>query len=441
MREGTLFEDWPIGHKLGSVFGLTIALFLGVAWMYHGLLQDSLSEFERLRRDQAGTRYHALAIHLHLLEARQAEKDFLLHREAAAIERAKEAHEQLLAEASALKEVEQRTGATPVADNIAAAMTAYQRAFEEVADAWRIKGLDHESGLQGRFRDTIHAVETRVAALADAELPVLLLQIRRREKDYLLRGDMAYVVQANELIQDLSRHIQAVSGNEADKRELLALMARYRGDFLALVAQNDAIAERLTRIRATVERIVPLVEKTVQEAAAAEKKGVTATKSRAEIMALVAQMLAVTAILVGILLSLFITRQISSRIFTIVRLAEAFVDAGDERIRPRNEVTLLTRTMARMVATLQDMFMGLAEAAEQLDGVSREMGDRATAMIDQADRVAEAAEKRGLTGAGNPIGDAIEGMQDMTHLVKERSGRINRVATDLQRTVERFSGP
>ncbi len=446
MARDSGFQNWPIGKKLGSGFGVTILLFLGVVWLYHDLFQRSMADYQRLRQDQQAKKYHALHIHRYLLEARRSEKDFLLYRDMAHVQRVDRFNERIRSEVNQLSRIEEWTDATPVGKRIIAAMDEYGATFQEIVAAWRTKGLDHESGLQGRFRETIHEVESRVSDLGEPHLLVSLLQIRRGEKDYLLRGGADYVARVRSLTDRFQRAVENTTMPEAGKKRLLSLMDRYRNDFLALVAQNDHIDAISGRMRTAAAAIQPLVEETVEEAIRQEKAGVKRSRRRSEMMVLSAQILAVVAIFAGTLLSLFITRQISSRIFTVVRLAEAFTDAVDEGEKPRNEVALLTLTMARMVATLQEMFAGLSDAAEQVDGVSRELGDRALNMVDQADRVvkmvemADPAENLGQLKSDGQFESALDDMQDLTHMVKERSGHLNHIARELRQTVARFQG-
>ena len=64
---------------------------------------------------------------------------------------------------------------------------------EDVSLLPRRRGLDHESGLQGEFREIVHGLEEQFKAVDDKQAEVLLLQIRRSEKDYLLRGSEKYI--------------------------------------------------------------------------------------------------------------------------------------------------------------------------------------------------------------------------------------------------------
>jgi methyl-accepting chemotaxis protein len=55
-----------------------------------------------------------------------------------------------------------------------------------------IIGLNEEQGLRGGMREAIHKVEEQVSKLNNKNLYKNLLQLRRREKDFLLRHDLKY---------------------------------------------------------------------------------------------------------------------------------------------------------------------------------------------------------------------------------------------------------
>ena len=68
-----------------------------------------------------------------------------------------------------------------------------------------------------------------------------ILQLRRREKDYLLRDDKRYINMALQELQGMKNQIETSGISADDKIRLLGLLANYEKDFLALVEQNDHI--------------------------------------------------------------------------------------------------------------------------------------------------------------------------------------------------------
>jgi len=359
-----LYMQFRIGEKVAISFGLMGLLFLAVIWQYNQTLQRSLSDYQRLQEVFVAKKSHALLIENHMLEARRTEKDFLLHRSEESAVAVTESLNRVLAQAEALSQVDSQGAETGA--RIANLVRTYQQRFDAVAEAWHTKGLDHNSGLQGAFRDAVHELEARAehfkigglylqllqirrgekdlglrrealyrdkvigligafedriktsglgtelkqgllreanvyretfliyaeAVLAQkdiqggkgsfrqaahrieallnthyvSDLGRNILQLRRREKDYLLRGDRQYVDMALREQERIENQLDNSAIAEVDKRELKDLLNAYRRDFLALVEQNREIDRLHSEMRSAVAEMTPLLHSNVREA-------------------------------------------------------------------------------------------------------------------------------------------------------------------------------
>lgn len=224
-------SNWPgklrIGEKIGFGFGIVGLLFLGVVWQYHATLDRALNDYQRLYDVYGVRKAEALEIEGNMLRAQHAEKGFLLSRE----ERlASLVHNGLMrAEAAAtrMKVVEDE----PVAERLRALIGGYRERFEAVAEAWRLKGLDHDSGLQGAFRDSVHQLEAMAGQFNVDRLYLLLLQIRRSEKDLGLRREPQYRDRVLRLVQDFSAALSETKLVAAVKGRLSHEIMIYRSTF------------------------------------------------------------------------------------------------------------------------------------------------------------------------------------------------------------------
>lgn len=71
--------------------------------------------------------------------------------------------------------------------------------FEQIKLQRRL-GFNEDRGLRGFFRQTVHELQAITEELEDTEFEVLILELRRREKDYLLRWDPKYLTLHTQLI-------------------------------------------------------------------------------------------------------------------------------------------------------------------------------------------------------------------------------------------------
>lgn len=448
---GRLSSRLRIGEKIGLSFGLVGLLFLGVIWHYHASLKQVLGGYERLYDIYETRKSHALEIEIHLAEMRWAESAFLMQREeelASAVDFQAEA---VLKAADALGRVDKDSEAT--AQQIRGLTEIYLDRFRAIADAWRVKGLDHNSGLQGAFRDTVHELEDRAgnfkagrlylqllqirrgekdlglrretlyrdrvrtligefrdlargselypevkeALLAEIDvyarafepyaqnvlaggdlqggkgpfrdsahrlesileahyvpdLETNILQLRRREKDYLLRDDREYVRMVGDISDAIRGQIAISPIAEADKSLLNGLLERYERDFYALVAQNDAIKELAAAMHEAAENITPLVKENVSEAnrLAAEKRAEIARASNES--ARLSLIIAFCAVLLGVFFSITITSRIVRPVREMAGLLDRLTHENpEERIATvpgaRDEINAMAESLNTM---------------------------------------------------------------------------------------------
>ena len=409
------FNNLRIGEKVGLGFGLVGLLFLGVIWQYQMTLKQSLSDYQRLLDVFEAKKSLTLNIERFMLEARRAEKDFLIHRKEAAADKVTQHVDGIREEAVNLKKID--ADALAVGKQISLLVENYHTRFESLVAAWRKKGLDHNAGLQGRFRDRAHELEDMAEnfkvgslylqllqirrrekdfglrrekqyydrvfelieafketakiselkkdlknrlnkeievyrdALADYAQDVLngrniqggkgpfrnaahriedllkahfvpdleknILQLRRREKDYLLRYDKQYVRMAQDEIQTLRSQV-ARSGISPDQKQTFnTLIDDYETNFLALVEQNDFIDRLAEEMNDVARQITQMVERNVEASDRAMKEATKTINANSQNKSRLMLMVVLAASLLGISFAVFITRYITHSLHRI----------------------------------------------------------------------------------------------------------------------------
>jgi HAMP domain-containing protein/CHASE3 domain sensor protein len=226
---GKFSRKLRIGEKIGFGFGAVGLLFLGVIWQYHTTLQQALNDYRQLHDIYEVRETRAQAIENSMLQAQHAEKRFALTRDEAFAEEVLMNLEQALGAAAEMGTVDKQVA--PVAEELIDLINDYGQRFRDVVSAWRLKGLDHNSGLQGAFRNSVHELEDMAANLKVDRLYLLLLQIRRGEKDLGLRREEQYRERVLSLIQDFSTEVSASGLDDGLKARLFHEIAIYRDTF------------------------------------------------------------------------------------------------------------------------------------------------------------------------------------------------------------------
>ncbi len=215
-----------IGEKIGFGFGVVGLLFLGVIWQYHNTLQDALKDYRQLEDVYGVRKAQAMAIENSILRAQREQKNFILSRDESAADAVFANLQQALEADKTLRTVDPDT-----ANRIEDLVNNYEQRFQSVVAAWRSMGLDHNSGLQGAFRDSAHTMEDMSVQLDVDRLYLLLLQIRRGEKDLGLRREQQYQQKVMQLIRLFSEELAASGLDQNFKRKLLEEVETYRQTF------------------------------------------------------------------------------------------------------------------------------------------------------------------------------------------------------------------
>jgi hypothetical protein len=98
-----------------------------------------------------------LSMQLLLLQMRRDEKDFLLRKRLEYVDHERQLYKQFLTSIRAI--------ATTNTVLLQSSLDAYQQGFMQLVDAYQTMGLDHNSGLQGQFRQQAHELETQLATV------------------------------------------------------------------------------------------------------------------------------------------------------------------------------------------------------------------------------------------------------------------------------------
>ncbi|UHD18066.1 methyl-accepting chemotaxis protein [Thiocapsa bogorovii] len=302
-----------IGEKIGLGFGLVILIFLGVIVQNQLALARLSADYERLHALYGARQSHAFGIERRLGAMRAAQSEFLVTRNLDAVAEVARAAAALDAEAAVLARLDEasRRAATEIQTLIADYLTS----FESVVEAWRTNGLDENSGLQGAFRRTAHELEALAGSLAGSVeqatgLEIAILQLRRREKDYLLRGDETYVTMVDDILSEAAERVSRARIAEPERAALTERLAAYGRDFHALVEQDRHIEGLEDAMDLAAGRITPLVEANLVEASRLTTSMTAAIAESAAARARINLLIALGATLLGAVFAVMITLRI-----------------------------------------------------------------------------------------------------------------------------------
>jgi GAF domain-containing protein/HAMP domain-containing protein len=407
-----------IGAKLGIGFGALIALTLAFGLV--SLITDRLKQqaFEQLQTANKAA-LQAERMKVALSEARRLEQDFRIRYPIEGFEAALERYvipnrqltrsiQEQVAESKELVETEFSADSSHQEhlenlEFVEAAIGEYGRLFAEVVDKIEERGFK-DTGLEGRYNQAAHKVETSVAVQYEMELQVTLLQMRRHEKDWILRREPEDIELAHNFGLQLKNQLNSLEHLAGpSKADLSDTVDDYLAAFERAAALDQEIADTVDQFRAIALSIAPIVDKIVIEQ---EKLAAAAQTSfdKAESLALTINLFLFTIITAaGIGLAVVSTRAIAGSITHLADVArqiaagdltaQASIKSGDELGQLAVTFNEMTTQLRDLVDTLEDR---MADRTRRLETVMQ-VSQRLSGILDLSDLMREVVQRTKVT--------------------------------------------
>ena len=133
---------------------------------------------------------YAEELEIHELSMRKYEKNFLFYKDTDALSQFDKEYKQLVTKidvlSNLLKELSIEQGEI---NKFRVLSRSYKEKFQQVVSLQKRIGLHPKDALYGALRAAVHEVETSLKSQINFELLSLMLQLRRAEKDFMLRLD------------------------------------------------------------------------------------------------------------------------------------------------------------------------------------------------------------------------------------------------------------
>ena len=303
-----------------------------------------------------------------MLQAKQIATEFLLKHSQAAVNK----HAAMIAHARGLvaeigKLVAPLDASDPLrqADAFGAGINMYAIRFQSVAGGQKNLGFDEKEGLQGKLRDAVHKAEARLGQVDEPRLTVLMLMMRRHEKDYMLRGDETYANDLRKRVTEFEKLLATTALPDDTKAELKSLIEAYQQSFMGFMVQQDSVQDDVTDLMTIYDRLRPNLVKVQQ---AAEKRYAEAQLSAAELRLNLLYGTAILTVLVG-LFALYLGRNISRPIILMVRamqrLTAGDVESEPPKVNRNDELGEMADALAVLREAAKEKVHIEQEAAEQ----------------------------------------------------------------------------
>lgn len=170
-----------------------------------------------------------------ILELRRNEKDFLARKDAKYVDKYQQRFKKLSAHLIALDSLLSAYDLnTNDITGLSEATKKYQEHFMALVRQQQRIGYHPKDGFYGQLRDAAHAIEAQVKG-GRASLMIGLLQLRRDEKDFMLRLNTKYIDKFNSHFHELKQLMLAQGYGE------IAVLDNYHDKFIQLTQANKTM--------------------------------------------------------------------------------------------------------------------------------------------------------------------------------------------------------
>lgn len=292
-----------------------------------------------------------------MLNARRAEKDFLLFRQELGFAEAKARYATLVRlngadirqHMAGIRDLAPDPGVIRRTRTIERDLDRYETQFLKVVELYGELGRV-DTGAEGRMRRKTHEIESIVRTHGSERLLVGLLTLRREEKDFIARGLGKYVTGFETAMRQFKADLMR-AGIPADPKRRLAGLA---DDYLALFREYVRLEARIDTERAdylaAAGAIEPEIEKLHLHADHAAGKTRDSVLAAARTTTWTVIGATAGAALLGLGVALFLSRSVNRAVTECVGFAER-VSRGElsTRITPRRQREF--RTLAAALTT------------------------------------------------------------------------------------------
>lgn len=391
-----------------------------------GMLLVVISQSSSLSDVSTKTRLSE-ALNSGMLTLRRNEKDFLSRLDLKYVDRFSNNYRKLLNTLDTYRVID---GENEQITTFRRFIEKYQQEYMELVEVQKQIGLHPKDGYYGELREAVHLIEDSVKALDKFHLLSITLQLRRREKDFMLRLDEKYVKKFD---ADLAEFRQVLSQSEIDaitRGDILNNLSNYKVKFYALVegfrikGLNEK-AGKLGELRDAVHNAENVLEDVIVKNQQSINSAIDNSRTTAGWLAGV----------LTVVVCLFIFFSSSSILHPILKVSRriARIRETDDltiRVRPhgRDEVAAMVVNFNSLVDDFQQLVGDVDNTLMTLNGAVR--GLRETADTTQKEMGHQLSETDMVATAVTEMRTTIDEIAQNTEQAAHKSNEANNNAKD-----------
>ena len=378
-----------------------------------------------------------------VLQLRRNEKDFIARKDLKYFEKFDKKMKELRQQVSSLQESFEKSGLTlNEFSSMQSVLTKYNQHFKNLVKMQQTIGLNAKDGLYGKLRSAVHDVEDLIGN-DNFQQRSEMLQLRRNEKDFMLRINDKYV---DSLKNNLAKFVSTVKSSEFSsekKSQIIDFLDNYEKAFLNLVSAQKQFGYTakmglLGEMRTTVHQADGILEQLTSKA----KQAVADDASFVNTMAYSVFFI---VLIIGLLLAWTISQSILSRITDLKRVMEHIantndlttkvnVNGGDELADMANVFNQMLTSFRNLIVEVNSSVGTLNSATGSLSENIHDANEGVETQMRQTDLVATAVTEMVAT-----VDEIANNTRDAAHKAETTNSNANKGKQGVDQTINQIA--
>jgi methyl-accepting chemotaxis protein len=424
-----------IKHKLianTGVLVLAMALMLGLLSYASNSLQHDIDVATNIGKVESS-----------VLQLRRNEKDFLARKDLKYFDKFNKKMTELQQQVRVLEEGFKRSGSSlNEFSAMQSILTQYNQHFKRLVEMQKNIGLHPKDGLYGNLRSAVHDAEELIGK-DNYQLRSEMLQLRRNEKDFMLRLDDKYVDRLKNNTAKLIINVNNSDFSSGKKSQIVDYLNTYETAFLSLVAAQQQLGYHakmgiLGEMRATVHKADGILAKLIS-------KSQQMVIDDTSFVDTVAYSLFFIVLVIGLILAWIISQSILTRITDLKKVMEHIaqsndlttkvnVNGGDELADMANVFNQMLTSFRRLIVEVNSSVGTLNSATGSLSENIHNANEGVETQMQQTDLVATAVTEMVAT-----VDEIANNTRDAAQKAETTSSNADRGKNGVDQTINQIS--
>jgi len=338
-------------------------------------------------------------IEAEVLQLRRNEKDFLARKDPKYLDKFNKVYGVLVSDVNFIDDYFDSIDlSVPEVGRLKGILKEYQGLFSQVVDAQKEIGLNPKDALYGELRSAVHGVES---LLGDKDYQLLsnMLQLRRNEKDFMLRLDDKYFDKWRSNAEKFVVDVKASALDAATKSEVEANIGVYQSAFGNLVqAQKRLGYDSNSGLQGDMRAAVHKVDKDLAQLLKVSRQTV---EDHSDFISSVAHTVFILVLVIAIGFALFITKTILQTVILLKDSMNKVSETKDLSLvvnsTSNDELAEVANVFNNMIASFRNLIVEVNHSVDTVHDATQNLSQNIHAanegvdsQIQQTDLVATA---------------------------------------------------